>query len=294
MSNCFLDNNSPLITSSIMLGAIAGDIAGSLYEFNNIDFCISPENLISENSGYTDDTVMTCAVAEGLFNAFSMIDDNEITNNIYDDLLSAELVKSLVKFGRKYAEIGYGPSFYQWIWSNEHSPYNSWGNGSAMRVSYAGWVAKTLQETEHLAMLTAAVTHSHPEGIKGAVAVAGCIFILRDKGSKKDIIEYIKKFYSIDFTLDEIRSSYTFDVSCQGSVPQAIEAFLEGDSFEDVISKAISIGGDSDTIAAIAGSIAEAYYPIPTAMKKKILSKLDDTLLITLNNAVTYATKRTN
>ncbi len=286
MNDCFSNN--------LMFGAIAGDIAGSIYEFSNIDYCLSPENLISETCGFTDDTVMTCAVAEGLSNALSKIGDNEITSNAYDDLISTELVKSLVKFGRKYEEIGYGPSFCQWIWSDDHSPYNSWGNGSAMRASYAGWVSKTLQEAEHLAMLTAAVTHNHPEGIKGAVAVAGCIFILRNKGNKEDIVEYIKNFYSINFTLDEIRPSYAFDVSCQGSVPQAIEAFLESDSFEDVISKAISIGGDSDTIAAIAGSIAEAYYPMLNITREKILSKLDNTLKSVLDNAIAFARKRTN
>lgn len=281
-------------SDSIMLGAIAGDIAGSIYEFCNIDYCIPPEKLISETCGYTDDTVMTCAVAEGLCNALSKIEDSEIISSIYDDLISAELVRALVQNGRKYEKVGYGPSFYQWIWSDLHSPYNSWGNGSAMRASYAGWVAKTLQEAEHLAMLTAAVTHNHPEGIKGAIAVAGSIFILRNNGSKEDIIKYIKRFYSIDFTLDEIRPSYTFDVSCQGSVPQAIEAFLEGNNFEDVISKAISIGGDSDTIAAIAGSIAEAYYPMLNSTREKILLKLDNTLKSVLDNAIAFAKKRTN
>ena len=284
---------SDYLSNNLIIGAIAGDIAGSIYEFLNIDYCLSPEELIGENCAFTDDTVMTCAVADGLCNALSQIGNEEINSKTYDSLISSEVIKSMVKFGRKYEKIGYGPSFYQWIWADQHAPYNSWGNGSAMRVSYAGWMARTLQEAEHLAMLTATVTHSHPEGIKGAVAVADCIFILRHNGSKKDITEYAKKFYSIDFTLDEIRPSYTFDVSCQGSVPQAIEAFLEGDSFEDVISKAISIGGDSDTIAAIAGSIAEAYYPMSNTTREKIIAKMDDTIMSVIIRAGTFVQKRT-
>ena len=153
-------------------------------------------------------------------------------------------------------------------------PYGSWGNGSAMRVSFAGWAARSLGEAELLGELSAAVTHDHPEGIKGAKAVAGCIYILRTGGSKEDVRRYASQYYDLSFTLDEIRPDYSFDVSCQGSVPQAIVAFLTGTDFADVIAEAISIGGDSDTIAAIAGSIAEVLYPIPPELIYRVTERM--------------------
>ena len=158
-------------------------------------------------------------------------------------------------------------------------PYNSYGNGSAMRVSPVAWVAETLEDAEEFAAWSAEVTHNHPEGIKGAEAVAAAIFLARDGKSKEKIREYIEeKYYDLDFTIDEIRPSYSFDVTCQGSVPQAIECFLESEDFEDAIRNAISLGGDGDTQAAIAGAIAEAYYGIPDELSEKIMEYLDDTL----------------
>lgn len=242
---------------TMMLGAVCGDIAGSVYEWNNIKYCPDKENIVTPKAHFTDDSVMTCAVAQGLMNALNIIDKESIDNEDYDKILETKIIEALICFGKKYPHAGYGGSFKRWIWSEDHKPYKSWGNGSAMRVSYAGWIAKTLYEAEHFAEISARVTHNHPEGIKGAKAIAGSIFILKNGGKKEDVIDYTKQYYNIDFTLDDIRSKYHFDVSCQGSVPQAIEAFIEGEDFSDVISKAISIGGDSDTIAAIAGSLAE-------------------------------------
>ena len=161
-----------------------------------------------------------------------------------------------------------------------------------MRVSFAGWAARSLKEAEVLAELSAAVTHNHPEGIKGAKAVAGSIFILRSGGTKEDVQQYAGRYYDLGFTLDEIREAYTFDVSCQGSVPQAIVAFLTGESFADVVAEAISIGGDSDTIAAIAGSMAEVIYPIPTALKQCVADRLDDFLLQILLKAAEFVEER--
>ena len=210
----------------------------------------------------------------------------------FDYELENEIINSLVEFGRKFPRAGYGGSFRNWIWSDNHEPYNSWGNGSAMRVSYTGWVAKTLFEAEHFAEVSARVTHNHPEGIKGAKAVAGSIFILRNGGTKSDVLDYVKQHYDLNFTLDNIRDTYHFDVSCQGSVPQAIEAFIEGEDFSDVISKAISIGGDSDTIAAIAGSISEVIYPIPQGFRGRVIDRLDRYLKDTLIEAIDFSVLR--
>ncbi len=161
-----------------------------------------------------------------------------------------------------------------------------------MRASYAGWAAESPEEAEKLGEISARVTHDHPEGIKGAVAVAGCIYRLRVGASKEDVRAYASRFYDLNFTLDDIRERYTFDVSCAGSVPQAIEAFLEGGSFTGVISNAISIGGDSDTIAAIAGSIAEAFYPIPQTLRGEMLDRLDPFLLDTIADSIDALVRR--
>lgn len=279
---------------TLMMGAICGDVAGSVYEWHNIKYCPDKERIVSRNAHFTDDSVMTCAVANGLKNALSQIQADEIVDSKYDSILENEIIKSLVEFGRKYPRAGYGGSFRNWLWSDNHEPYNSWGNGSAMRVSYAGWVAKTLFEAEHFAEVSARVTHNHPEGIKGAKAVAGSIFILRNGGAKSDVLDYVKQYYDLNFTLDDIRDTYHFDVSCQGSVPQALEAFIEGEDFSDVISKAISIGGDSDTIAAIAGSIAEVIYPIPQGFRGRVIDRINNHLRYTLIEAIDFSVLRNN
>ena len=232
-----------------MLGAIIGDIVGSVYEWNNIKTKDFP--LFSEKCFFTDDTVMTIAVADALLNGGTADD----------------FINSMKKYGRLYPNAGYGSRFGNWVHSNAREPYNSWGNGSAMRVSPCGWFAESLEETEALAEKSAAVTHNHPEGIKGAQATAAAIYLARTDMKKDKIKEYIesKYNYNLSRTLDEIRPVYQFNETCQETVPEAIIAFLESNGFEDAIRNAISLGGDSDTLAAITGSIAEAAYGIPSA-----------------------------
>ncbi|MEG3310149.1 ADP-ribosylglycohydrolase family protein [Streptococcus sp. SS-4456] len=234
-----------------MFGAIVGDVIGSRFEGRDIkskDF-----DLFHPNCRFTDDSVMTAAVAASFLGL----------NEPFDDLEEA-LVLNMKDFGKLYPRAGYGPQFKKWIESKDSEPYNSFGNGSAMRVSACGHVGKSLEETLTLAERVASVTHNHPEGIKGAQAVAGAIFLARTGKNKEEIRQFVTdNFYNLDFTLDAIRPSYQFDSSCQGSVPQAIVAFLESEDFEDAIRNAVSLGGDSDTLAAIAGSIAEPFFGIP-------------------------------
>ena len=275
-----------------MMGAVCGDVAGSVYEWHNIKHKPDKNQLIRPNARFTDDSVMTCAVAEGLRIGLSQLPENWMDVPGAEDILFRAVQNSLHHFGRKYPNAGYGGTFRKWLSSPYPEPYGSWGNGSAMRASYAGWVARTLAEAEKLAEISAKVTHNHPEGIKGAVVVAGSIFLLRCGKSKQDIFHYASRFYNLNFTLDSIRDQYVFDVSCVGSVPQAIKAFLEEDSFADVLSAAISIGGDSDTIAAIAGSIAEVIYPIPQGLRGRVIDRMDKFLLNTIVEAVDFAYHR--
>ena len=286
--NVFQNNTQDNNAMTIMLGAVCGDTAGSPYEFRNIKYCLKKDELIRKHSRFTDDSVMTCAVAKGLSDALSLLKDNNDDKKLFYDTVRRSITESMVTFGKKYPLAGYGGRFTMWIFGKNHKPYNSWGNGSAMRVSYAGWIATSLEEAELFAELSAEVTHNHPEGIKGAKVVAGCIYLSRTGADKDDIRKYVSQYYNIDFTLDEIRPHYRFDVSCQGSVPQAIVAFLEGNDFCDVIAKAISIGGDSDTIAAIAGSIAETIYPIPYFLRSEVIDKLDSNLQQTLDEAIEF------
>ena len=259
-----------------MLGAITGDIIGSIYEANNIK--TKKFDLFTDKNRFTDDTVMTFAVAEALMNGGG----------------HENFIRFMKRYGLLYPRAGYGRTFVRWLASDTTEPYNSWGNGSAMRVSSCGWIANLdipieegLKLTEDLAKKSAEVTHNHPEGIKGAQATAASIFFMRHGKSKNAIKEYKEKLkdyikdrfeYDLDFTIDEIRPIYRFDVSCQGSVPPAIVSFLESENFEDAIRNAISIGGDSDTIGAITGSVAEAAYGIPEDIKEKAMSYLDGRL----------------
>lgn len=234
-----------------MLGAVAGDIIGSAYEFSELkDYNF---RMLPSGSRFTDDSVMTIAVARWL----SHYDDEGLTKE--------QLIDCMQSLGRKYPFAGYGSSFKNWIWSDNPQPYSSWGNGSAMRVSPVGLYARTLDETLELAKITAEVSHNHSEGIKGAQAVAVAVWMARNGKSKDEIREYIQcQFnYNLNRTIDEIRPGYQWDISCQGSVPESIIAFLEGKDFEDVVRLAVSLGGDADTMASIAGSIAECIYPIP-------------------------------
>ncbi len=233
-----------------MYGAIIGDIVGSKYEFNNIK---SKEfDLISQGCSITDDSLMTFAVAKAILKS----------NKEKVDFKSV-LIEEMQTMGRRYPypQGGYGGKFNVWLHSENPVPYNSFGNGSAMRVSPCGLIAVELQEALDLAKASAEVTHNHPEGIKGAQAVAAAIFLAQSNCTKEKIREYINdNFYKLDKTLDEIRLTYSFNETCQETVPQAIVAFLESNDFEDAIRNAISIGGDSDTIGAITGAIAWSYY----------------------------------
>jgi len=245
-----------------MIGAIIGDIIGSVYEWNNIKNKEFP--LFSPKCIYTDDTVMTIAVAEALMKGGD----------------SKDFIKAMKKFGNLYPDSGYGGRFGHWLFSKDTLPYNSWGNGAAMRVSPVAWMFDSLSLVEEYAKESALITHDHPEGIKGAQSTAAAIFLARKGKSKIEIKEYIesKYQYNLDRTLDEIRPGYKFNESCQETVPEAIIAFLESVDFEDAIRNAISLGGDSDTLAAITGSIAEAAYFIPENIRNKALSILDEPL----------------
>ncbi len=249
-----------------MLGAILGDIIGSIYEFDNIKTKSFP--LFSPYCIFTDDTVMTVAVAEALLTYGS----EDIS------LFKEQLVTLMHKYGALYPRAGYGERFSRWLVKGDTEPYGSYGNGSAMRVSPVALYAKTLDETLALAKASAEVTHNHPEGIKGACVTAGAIFLAKVGESKQTIRKFIEEHYDLSFTVDAIRPFYRFNETCQGSVPQALLAFLEAESYEDTIRTAISIGGDSDTVAAIAGGVAEAFYGIPEGIKEKAFHYLDTKL----------------
>lgn len=285
-------NYSDIKHADKMLGAICGDICGSIFEWDNINYKLSEQSLMNPDCKFTDDSVMTIAVAFGIKNALEKADEKWFNDLIQEEIIFNEIQKAMRAIGNDYLNVGYGGSFYRWLRTENSLPYGSWGNGSAMRVSYAAWAANSLEEAERLAEISARVTHNHPDGIAGAKVTAGCIYILKTGGSKEDVIEYASKYYDINFKLDDIRDMYTFDVSCKGTAPYAIVSFLEADSFADTISNAISIGGDSDTLAAIAGSIAEAYYPMSDEMKKYTVSKLDQYLVNLLNECVSFLKKK--
>lgn len=256
------------------IGAMIGDIAGSGYERDDIKY--RPPRLIRGRAGFTGDTVLTYGAALGIIEGMKKVDRSAwLSDAAMQSVVEREIALSLRSFARKYPHAGYGRGFKEWFQLSSLQPRKSWGNGSAMRVSFAGWYADSLEEAELLGKVSARLTHGHPEGIKGAVAVAGCIYLLRTGHGKEEVRDYAKRYYDIGFTLDDIRPFYRRDVSCAGTVPQAIVAFLENDSFEDVIRAAISIGGDSGTLAAIAGSLAEAFYPVPVDLTLKAWKKLD-------------------
>ena len=248
-----------------MYGAILGDIIGSPYEFDRggktKDF-----SLFTKHSRFTDDSVMTVAVADALLKSMGKSDGE----------IKAALVASMRLWGGRFPYAGYGGMFRRWLSSSDPRPYGSYGNGSAMRVSSAGWLYETIEETRHIAGLTAEVTHNHPEGIKGAESTASAIFLARTGRPKEEIKDYvIREFgYDLSKSCDEIRPYYRHYESCQKTVPEAITAFLEGDSFEDVIRTAVSLGGDCDTLTCIAGSIAEAYYGAPEGLKKECKERI--------------------
>ena len=264
-----------------MIGAIIGDVVGSRFEHKNHrskDF-----ELFTDECFVTDDSIMTLAVTKALLETDKVVfegPNNTRHDAEYLNILSKNIIVTMQEIGRVYPNCGYGGNFSRWIFSKNPKPYGSYGNGAAMRISPVGAIAESVYEVKLLARAVTAISHNHVEGLKGAEATAMAIYLARTGHSKDEIREYIlDNYYEIDFTLDEIRDSYRFDVTCQGTVPQAIQAFLEADSFEDAIRNAISIGGDSDTLAAITGSIAEAYYGVPDDLVEKALGYLDDELL---------------
>lgn len=250
-----------------MLGAIIGDIVGSPYEVvsdKTKDFVF-----LAPYCNPTDDSLMTIAVGCSCVEADC--DDEENFKEI--------LVKKMREIGRQYPQAGYGRRFYKWLMDDSEGPYGSYGNGSAMRVSPVAWAADTLEDAERLAQWSAEVTHDHPEGIRGAQAVAAAIFLARNGADKDEIRDYVEEnYYNLDFTVDGIRDSYSFDVTSDGSVPQAIVCFLDSEGFEESVRNAVSLGGDADTQACIAGAIAEAYYGIPDDLQEEIFEYIDDTL----------------
>lgn len=246
-----------------MLGAIIGDYIGSQMEFQQERLLHREDfDLITDKCRFTDDTVMTIATADAILN-------------------NKDFASTYKEWGRKYPRAGYGAMFGNWLMQDTLKPMNSFGNGSAMRVAPVAWLYDTAEEVMEVAINSAIATHIHPEGYKGAQAVAACIYMARNKVSKEQIKEIIEEAfgYNLNLSLEDIRKTYTGEItaemfSCQKSVPEAIVCFLEGNSFEDVIRKAVSLGGDTDTQACIAGSIAEGYYGIPEDLKTKVISKL--------------------
>lgn len=239
-----------------MYGAILGDIIGSRFEFDRGGKTKEFE-LFTEENDFTDDTAMTIAVGEALMNAGKDADA---------DSIKAEVIKSMQDWGHRYPNAGYGGRFFRWLFYDENpTPYGSWGNGSAMRVSSAGWLYDSVERTREVAGATAEVTHNHPEGIKGAECTAAVMFLARTGAGKDEIREYVDREFGYDLSesLDEMRDRHEHVESCRDSLPKALKSFLEGDSYEDVVRNAVSLGGDTDTLGAIAGAMAEAMYGVP-------------------------------
>jgi ADP-ribosylglycohydrolase len=244
-----------------MIGAIAGDVIGSVFEHDPIKTTKFP--LFNDSSRFTDDTVLSVAIADAILNQI-------------------DYGAALKNYGRKYPTAGYGMSFLRWTQSSVTKPYNSWGNGSAMRVSPVGFAFDSIEDVLREAEKSAAVTHNHPEGIKGAQATALAIFLARQGADKSEIRGQIQQrfHYNLERSTADIRPHYIFDVSCQGSVPESILAFLESEDFEDAVRLAISLGGDSDTMGCIAGGIAQAYYSrIPQKIIESVRQRLPETFI---------------
>ena len=259
-----------------MYGAILGDIIGSPFEFDRGDKT-KDFKLFSRRSHFTDDSVMTLAVCEALLKVGQDVTVKEIEDAV---------ISSMQSWGRRYPHAGYGGYFRRWLTARHPEPYNSYGNGSAMRVSAAGWLYDSLEKTRVVAKATANVTHNHPEGIKGAEATASAIFMARNGSSKEEIKKYIENefHYDLNRTLNEIRPGYHMDETCQKTVPEAIIAFLEAKDFEDAIRNAVSLGGDTDTLGAITGSIAEAYYGIPEWLITECRKRINKDMRIVLDD----------
>ena len=257
-----------------MYGALLGDMIGAPYEFDMGDKT-KEFPLFCRYSRFTDDSVMTIAVAEALMKA----------KGLSDEEVREELVHSMQDWGHRYPDAGYGNRFSAWLHADDPAPYGSYGNGSAMRVSAAGWLYDTLEKTRKYARLSSEVTHDHPEGIKGAESVASAIFLARTGHSKDEIRDYVLSefHYDLSRTCDEIRPDYHHVESCQQTVPEAFTAFFEGEDFEDVIRTAVSLGGDCDTLTCIAGSMAEAFYGVPEDLIAECRARLPQDMLQVLD-----------
>ena len=267
-----------------MYGAILGDIIGSPFEFDRGDKTKNFD-LFSKGGGFTDDSVMTIAVGEALLAVGPKAEVKEIEEAV---------ASNMQNWGKRYQHAGYGWRFRHWLKERNPKPYGSYGNGSAMRVSAAGWFYDSMERTREVARATANVTHNHPEGIKGAEATASAIYMARNGSSKEEIKEYIEKefHYNLDRTLDEIRPGYHMDETCQRTVPEAIIAFLESKDFDDAVRNAVSLGGDTDTLGAITGSIAEAFYGIPAVLIAECKSRIDNGLMTDVLNEFDYVLGR--
>lgn len=284
---------------AFMLGAIIGDVAGSIYEFHpvkNKNLPLFVENkyfnkdgeltlgYFSAGSRFTDDTVMSVAVCKALLDC-----DGDYSN------LRENVIKNMKAFGERYPYAGYGVKFSQWLRSSSAEPYNSFGNGSAMRVSPVAYFAKSLDEVKTLSRMVTDVTHNHPEGIKGAEAAAVCIWLALRGKNKEEIKKYVEEnYYNLDFDYDDLVKNYKFDETCQGSVPQSIYSFLISNSFEDCLKTAISMGGDADTMATVAGGIAEAFYGLPKDLETQIFDYLTDDLAEVVERFCLYKKEKNN
>ena len=256
-----------------MIGAIIGDIVGSRFEFNN--YRAKDFELFTSDCFFTDDSIMSLAIGKALLEA----------QGESDATLEAKTIHYMQLIGRPYPHCGYGGRFYDWMYTDNPKPYNSFGNGAAMRVSACAYVAQSLEQALHFSDIVTAVSHNHEEGLKGARATTAAIYMALQGASMAEIKEHIvNNYYALDFTIDEIRESYYFNETCQETVPQALEAFFESSSFEDALRIAISVGGDSDTLAAITCSVAEAFYGVPQVIRTQAESYLDDRLLTVLRD----------
>lgn len=258
-----------------MYGAIIGDIVGSRFEFDQGSKSREFEFFTREND-FTDDTVMSIAVAEALLDAGKDADEKTVKEC---------LIKSMKKWGKKYPHAGYGARFIHWVLSDDPKPYGSYGNGSGMRVSPAGWLYDSIERTREVARWTAEVTHNHPEGVKGAESVAAAMFMARTRASKEEIKAYLEKEFGYDLsrTLDEIRSTYKHVEDCMRTMPEAFTCFLEANSYEECIRNVMYIGGDTDTLGAIAGAVAEAMWGVPESFVKQAKEYLPEEIIEVVN-----------
>lgn len=257
----------------MLFGAIVGDIAGSVYEGRKYEIWPDSIEFFDDRAHFTDDTVMTVAVAQAIL-------DHVATGEYLSDLA----IRRMQEFGRKYQHRGYGQQFIQWVYSENPEPYDSWGNGGPMRVSPCAWAGSSLDDVLRMTHDVTVVSHNHPEALKGSAALASAIYLARTGSTKEEIRQHIiENYYSMDFTLDTINSEWRYGCSSQETVPYALEAFFEANSFEETVRLAISIGGDCDTNASMAAAIAEAFYVVPPYIVNQLDGYLTEHLAKTIH-----------